>query len=80
MIATPKTMNCSAVDRPRISSVCVNRVSPSAATHVEVELASPPESDAPAITTAAIGASRYAAPKAGSMLILIPASRIAAIA
>ena len=58
MIAAPKTMNCIPAYSPRISSICVRNVSASAATHVEVALASPPESDAPAITTAAIGASR----------------------
>ena len=58
MIAAPKTMYCSAVESPMIRSICVSSVSASAATHVEVALASPPESDAPAITTAAIGASR----------------------
>ena len=58
MIAAPKTMNCIAADRPRISSICVRKVSASAAIHVDVALASPPESDAPAMTTAAIGASR----------------------
>ena len=41
-----------------MSSICVSSVSASAATHVDVALASPPESDAPAMTTAAIGASR----------------------
>ena len=45
-------------DRPRISSICVKNVSASAAIHVDVALASPPDSDAPAMTTAAIGASR----------------------
>ena len=58
MIATPKTMYCIAVERPMIRSICVSRVSASAAIQVDVALASPPESDAPAITTAAIGASR----------------------
>ena len=58
MIATPKTTNCIAVDSPRIRSICVSSVSASAAIHVEVALARPPESDAPAMTTAAIGARR----------------------
>ena len=65
MIAMPKTMYCIAVESPMISSIWVSRVSAIAAIHVEVALASPPESDAPAITTAAIGASRYAEPKSG---------------
>ena len=57
MIAAPKTMYCRLpVESPRISSICVSKVSASAATQVDVALASPPESDAPAITTAAIGA------------------------
>ena len=71
-------MYCIADESPRISSICVSRVSASAATQVDVALASPPESDAPAITTAAIGASRYAAPNAGSMLMRTPASSTAA--
>ena len=53
-------------------------MSASAATQVDVALASPPESDAPRCTTAAIGASRYAAPKAGSTVMRMPASRTAA--
>ena len=39
-------------------SICVSSVSASAAIQVDVALARPPDSDAPAITTAAIGASR----------------------
>ncbi len=70
MIAAPKTTYCIAADRPMITSICVSSVSASAASHVDVALARPPASDAPAITTAAIGASRYAEPKAGSMLML----------
>ena len=58
MIAAPKTMNCHPTERPRISSIWLSSVSASAAIQVEVALASPPESDAPAMTTAAIGASR----------------------
>ena len=45
-----------------------------------VALARPPARDAPAMTTAAIGASRYSAPKAGSMLMRTPASSTAAAA
>ena len=79
-IAAPKTMYCIAVDSPRITSICVSSVSAKAAIHVDVVLAKPPASDAPAITTAAIGASRYAEPNAGSRLMLTPASRTAATA
>jgi len=80
MIAPPKTMNCIPAERPLISSSWFSSVSANAATHVEVALASPPASDAPAITTAAIGASRYDAPKAGSTLTRTDASRTAASA
>ena len=73
MIAAPKTMYCIAADSPMITSIWVSNVSAIAAIHVDVALARPPPSDAPAITTAAIGASRYAEPKAGSMLPLTPA-------
>ena len=78
MIAPPKTMYCIAVERPRMRSIWVKSVSARAAIHVDVALARPPESDAPAITTAAIGARRYEAPNAGSMLMRSPASRTAA--
>ena len=58
MIAAPKTMNCHPVAMPRIRSIWFKSVRANAATHVEVALARPPASDAPAMTTAAIGASR----------------------
>ena len=80
MIAAPNTMNCSAAESPKMSSISVRNVSAIAATQVEVALASPPESAAPARTTAAMGARRYEAPNAGSMLMRTPASRIAATA
>ena len=80
MIAMPKTTYCIAADRPMVTSICVSSVSASAASHVDVALARPPASEAPAMTTAAIGASRYAEPKAGSMLMLTPASSTAATA
>src|SRR6187551_3195005 len=78
MIAAPNTMNCNAVERPRMSSICVRNVSARAATHVEVALASPPDNAAPAMTTAAMGARRYDAPNAGSMLMRRPPSSTAA--
>ena len=80
MIAAPNTMNCNAAESPKMSSISVRNVSASAAIQVEVALASPPESAAPARTTAAIGARRYAAPKPESMLMRTPASKIAATA
>jgi hypothetical protein len=73
-------MYCIAADKPTITSICVRNVRASAATQVEVALASPPESAAPAMTTAAIGAKRYAEPKVGSILLETPASSTAAIA
>src|SRR5581483_7390892 len=72
-IAPPKTTYCIAADKPTISSICVRNVRASAATQVDVALASPPDRAAPAITTAAIGASRYAEPNVGSMLLDTPA-------
>jgi hypothetical protein len=59
MIAAPKTMNCMRAESPKMSSISVRNVSAIAAIHVDVALASPPESAAPARTTAAIGARRY---------------------
>jgi hypothetical protein len=80
MIAAPKTMNCHPTLMPRMISIWFSRVRANAATQVEVALARPPESDAPAMTTAAIGASRYEAPNAGSTLTRIDASKTAASA
>jgi len=57
-MAPPKTTYCMAADSPMITSICVRKVSARAATHVDAALASPPASDAPAMTTAAIGESR----------------------
>src|SRR6185312_8702647 len=57
-IAAPKTTYCIAAERPITISIWVRKVSASAAIQVDVALASPPESEAPAMTTAAIGASR----------------------
>jgi hypothetical protein len=59
MITTPNTTYCQAVDRPMMSIIRFRPVRKNAAAKVENELAKPPVSEAPPMTTAAIGASRY---------------------
>jgi hypothetical protein len=62
MITSPKTTNWSAVGRPITRIIWVSPARKNAAVHVESGLASPPVSEAPPITTAAIGPNRYGAP------------------
>ena len=58
MITRPKTTNCSAVGKPMTRIIWLSPARKKPATHVDSGLASPPVSEAPPMTTAAIGPSR----------------------
>ena len=61
MITRPNTTDCRAVGSPIVSISWLRPVRKRAAANVETGLARPPVSEAPPITTAAIGA-RYSDP------------------
>ena len=79
MITSPNTTNCRAVGSPITRIIWVSPARKNAAAHVETGLASPPVSEAPPITTAAIGPSRYGAPIVMLIVRRNEASRMPAI-
>ena len=80
MITSPKTRNWSDVARPSDRIIWFKPVRKNAAANVDNGLARPPASDAPPITTAAIGPSRYGDPMLTPGLRSNPASATPAIA
>ena len=76
----PNTTNWSAVGSPITRIIWLSPARKKAAAQVESGLASPPVSDAPPITTAAIGPRRYGAPIVTLSVRRNDASRIPAIA
>ena len=79
MMTSPKTTNWSAVGRPMTRIIWLSPARKNAAAHVDSGLANPPASDAPPMTTAAIGPRRYGAPMVMLTVRRNDASKIPAI-
>jgi len=80
MITSPNTRNWSEVARPSDLIIWFNPVRKNAAAKVDSGLASPPASDAPPMTTAAIGPRSYGEPMLTPGLRSSPARATPAIA
>ena len=80
MMTRPNTTNWSEVGSPITRIIWLRPVRNSAATNVDSGLARPPVSEAPPITTAAIGPRRYGVPTSTPGFRRSPASATPAIA